>query len=255
MISIDHHTYRSTCSVDSRINLLVFHYTVLNFSDSIEQLTGPRVSTHYLVPDLNDATYQALGFQSMRIFNLVDEKDRAWHAGMSAWQGHTHLNHSSLGIEIVNTANEAELVFPAFTKAQIQAVQTLALNILQRYPEITPTQVVGHADIAPYRKLDPGPQFPWYLLHQAGIGAWYDANTQKKYVNQYNHTPLSQEKALQQLHQYGYDIAPATHQPAAFQQLIRVFQMHFRPSCYDGKLDVETAAILSALVEKYRRQA
>jgi N-acetylmuramoyl-L-alanine amidase len=188
----------------------------------------------------------------MRIFNMVDEKDRAWHAGVSAWGGRTNLNDSSLGIEFVNQATdqEGQFTFPPFHPKQIKAAKDLALNILQRYPDIKPTNVVGHADVAPGRKSDPGPKFPWHDLYQAGVGAWYEEAVKAKYVARYTDTPLTQEEALRQFRKYGYDTSAAGSQKG-YQNLVRAFQLHFRPQNYDGVLDVETAAILSALVERY----
>jgi N-acetylmuramoyl-L-alanine amidase len=252
MIPIDYNSYRSAKGFNSRVRFLVLHYTASDFAASTKSLTGPSVSAHYLVPDPDDATYKAAGFEGMRIFNMVDEKDRAWHAGTSAWRGRTNLNDSSLGIEIVNQASErdGQFTFPPFHPQQTKATKDLALNILQRYPDITPTNVVGHADIALGRKSDPGPMFPWRDLHQAGVGAWYEEDVKAKYVTQYTDTPLAQEDALKQFRKYGYDTSAAGN-PTGFKNLVRAFQLHFRPRNYDGVLDVETMAILSALVEKY----
>lgn len=115
----------------------------------------------------------------MRIFNLVEENERAWHAGASAWATRRNLNDTSIGVEIVNLATEDKGVFtfPPYNPIQIAAVKELAANILQRYPDITPVNVVGHSDIAIGRKSDPGAAFPWKELYDAGIGAWYDEPT------------------------------------------------------------------------------
>ncbi|CAM3707287.1 N-acetylmuramoyl-L-alanine amidase [Bordetella flabilis] len=248
---IDYNSYRSTKGFNSRVRFLVMHYTASDFAGSTKA-TGPSVSAHYLVPDPDDATYKAAGFEGVRVFNLVDENDRAWHAGVSAWRGRTNLNDTSLGIEIVNQASyqDGTFTFPPFHPQQAKAVKDLALNILQRYPDITPTNVVGHADIAPGRKSDPGPMFPWRDFHQAGVGAWYEEDVKARFVARYTDTPLAQDEALRQFRKYGYDTSAATN-PAGFKNLVRAFQLHFRPQNYDGVLDVETAAILSALVEKY----
>jgi N-acetylmuramoyl-L-alanine amidase len=254
MAPIDYNSYRSTKGFNSRVRHLVMHYTALDFAGSTKALTGPSVSAHYLVPDPEDPTYKAAGFEGMRVFNLIDEKERAWHAGVSGWRGRTNLNDTSLGIEIVNQASyqDGAFTFPPFNPQQTKAVKDLALNILQRYPDITPTNVVGHSDIAPGRKSDPGPMFPWRDFYQAGVGAWYDEDVKARYVAQYTDAPLSQEEALKQFRKYGYDASGAGN-PEGFKNLVRAFQLHFRPQNYDGVLDVETAAILSALVEKYSK--
>jgi N-acetylmuramoyl-L-alanine amidase len=251
-VPIDYHSYRSAKGFNSRVRFLVLHYTASDFAGSAKTLTGPSVSAHYLVPDPDDPSYKAAGFEGMRIFNMVDEKDRAWHAGVSSWRGRTNLNDTSLGIEIVNQATDRDgkFTFPPFHPQQVKAVKDLALNILQRYPDITPRNVVGHGDIAPGRKTDPGPKLPWRDFHQAGVGAWYEEDVKAKYVARYTETPLARDEAAKQLGKYGYDTSGAGS-PSGFKDLVRAFQLHFRPQNYDGVLDVETAAILSALVERY----
>lgn len=251
-MNIDATTYRSKQGFDSRIRFLVMHYTAGDFAASIQALTGPRVSAHYLVPDPNDASYLQAGFSGVRVFNLVDEADRAWHAGVSAWRGRGNLNDTAIGIEIVNCAHEADgqLVFTPFDNQQIEAVKNLALDILQRYPSIEPINVVGHSDIAPTRKNDPGPLFPWKLLAEAGVGPWYDEATKARFSQQYGLAGVDPRSVVQQLGRYGYDVSAAAT-AEGMKALFRAFQMHYRPSNYDGVLDVETTAILAALLDKY----
>ena len=102
MYKIDYNSYRSVASFGHRVRFLVLHYTAQNFADSVKSLTGKSVSAHYLVPDPSEATYQAAGFSGVRIFNLVDENERAWHAGTSQWGTRSNINDTSIGIEIVN---------------------------------------------------------------------------------------------------------------------------------------------------------
>lgn len=254
MYSIDYNSYRSVGGFNQRIRFLVLHYTAENFADSVKSLSGSATSTHYLIPDDTELSYHAAGFNEMRIFNLVAETDRAWHAGVSSWQGRTNLNDTSIGIEVVNLATDhnGSFTFPPYEANQVKAIKQLCLNILQRYPDITPTHVVGHSDIAPQRKSDPGAAFPWKELYDAGIGAWYDAKTKFHFEMEFrkNCIPKTSE-ILKQLSRYGYDITGADTSAEQFSKLIRAFQLHFRPKKYDGKLDCETAAILYALVKKY----
>ncbi len=252
MIKIDYNSYRSVKGFNSRIRFLVMHYTAVNFSASINALTGPSVSAHYLVPDPSDPSFIKAGFKELRVFNLIDENSRAWHAGESAWGNRTNLNDNSIGIEIVNEAKDVNGVFtfPPFNDSQIKAVTELALNILQRYPDISPVNVVAHSDIAPGRKSDPGAAFPWFELYQAGVGAWYDEATKNNYVARYEQAIPSQDDMVTLFKKYGYDTSKAAT-TSGFKGLVRAFQLHFRQSNYDGVLDVETAAILAALVEKY----
>ncbi|ATM95883.1 Negative regulator of beta-lactamase expression [Yersinia frederiksenii] len=253
MYQIDYNSYRSVKGFNFRVRFLVLHYTSENFADSIASLTGSKVSVQYLVPDKTDESYIQAGFKDMRIFNLVDEQARAWHAGESGWAGRTQINDSSIGIEIVNLATESEGIFnfPPYPAEQIVAVKQLASNILQRYPDITPVNVVAHSDIAPTRKSDPGPAFPWQELYEAGIGAWYDNDTKQKYAQHFvSHGLPTRAELLSRFSIYGYDITCANSDDG-YHYLVRAFQLHFRPENYSGSIDIETAAILYALVEKY----
>ncbi|EOR69042.1 N-acetylmuramoyl-L-alanine amidase [Yersinia enterocolitica] len=253
MYMIDYNNFRAIKSFNSRVRFLVLHYTAENFENSINSLTGNNVSVHYLVPDLDDDSYKKAGFNNIRIFNLVDENARAWHAGVSSWAGRANINDTSIGIEIVNLATEHSDVFdfPPYPENQIAAVKQLAANILQRYPDISPTHVVAHSDIAPTRKSDPGPKFPWLELYNNGIGAWYDSETKEKFVQQFTQQGLpTKADLLSYFKTYGYDISIASSDDG-YQHLVRAFQLHLRSDNYDGHIDIETVAILYALVEKY----
>lgn len=250
---IDYNSYRTVESFSSRVRFVVLHYTAANFKTSVDLLTHGNASAHYLVPDPSDPSYLETGNKGVKIFNLVDEKERAWHAGISSWRGRNNLNDTSIGIEIVNLATDdgqGNFDFPPFNPRQISAVKGLAANIIQRYPDISPVNVVGHSDIAPGRKSDPGAAFPWQQLSEAGIGAWYDESTKAKYTAQFSQGIPAELEIIGKLKSYGYDVAKAS-QPDGFKALVRAFQLHFRPHDYSGRMDVETAAILYALVEKY----
>jgi N-acetylmuramoyl-L-alanine amidase len=253
MKPIDYNKYRSTKSFNTRIRFLIFHYTAGNFSSSVNTLTGPNVSAHYLVPDITDPSYLKAGYTRQEVFNLVDETKRAWHAGVSAWGDRSNLNDTSIGVEIVNLATFSQGVFnfPPYQPEQIAAIEELALNILERYPDISPTQVLGHSDIAVGRKSDPGPKFPWHALYLKGVGAWFDDVTRETYLQQYNETGIPARSDLLKLFKtYGYDVSGASTEQG-FTHLVRAFQLHFRPETYDGVMDAQTAANLAALVHKY----
>ncbi|MEX3775570.1 N-acetylmuramoyl-L-alanine amidase [Pseudomonas sp. MYb118] len=244
---------RAIRSYNSRIRFLVFHYTAGNFSSSLSALTGPNVSAHYLIPDVTDPSYVKAGYTEQEVFNLVDEQHRAWHAGVSAWGDRTSLNDTSIGVEIVNLASykDGVFTFPPYHPAQIIAIEELALNILGRYPDISPTQVLGHSDISIGRKSDPGPAFPWHALYLKGVGAWFDDATRQAFQDRYAQTGMPERAELLKLFKtYGYDVSKAST-AQGYNQLVRAFQLHFRPANYSGVMDVETAANLAALVSKY----
>ena len=250
----------------SRIDHLVIHFTGGDYAESLRLLTQRTnfpVSSHYLVPESGDPTYPN---RRLRIHRLVDETRRAWHAGDSYWHGDTALNARSIGVEIVNQAHCIDVdksldpsppenqrcIFPAFDPVQIELVIKLAQDILERYPDLDPEDVVGHADIAPDRRLDPGPMFPWRELYENGIGAWYDEDTAAKYLEEFSVSPPDLVLLQCALSAYGYRILPNGDNDPQTRYVLRAFQSHFRPSNWSGTADAETAAILFALVEKYR---
>ncbi len=144
----------------------MIHYTAENFDVSLATLTGRNVSSHYLIP----ATPPLYGGKP-RIWQLVPEQDQARHAGVSFWRGATRLNDTSIGIELENRGwrmSGGVKSFAPFESAQIQALIPLAKDIIARY-DIKPQNVVAHADIAPQRKDDPGPRFPWRELAAQGL--------------------------------------------------------------------------------------
>lgn len=244
LVDASHHAV----SVDSRVKHLILHYTVGSYDQALYQLSRGPVSVHYLVPQ------QETGSRAV-VLQLVPEQERAWHAGASYWQGRTNINDSSIGIEIVNqgpTDTPQGTIWQAYTPFQITVVKRLAADIVARYG-IAPIDVLGHSDIAPSRKSDPGPLFPWKELAEAGVGAWPDAATVARYLaGRDPHLPLDNIGLLQaQLRQYGYEVPLSGVPDQATVRVLIAFQMHFRPSDYSGAADAETGAIISALLEKY----
>ena len=235
----------SATGCDSRIRFLIFHFTAVDLPNALRLLSGD-VSAHYLISDNPDDP----------VFNLISEEKRAWHAGASGWGERRNLNDCSIGIEIVNESTAAGRDmddFRPYADAQIETVIDLSRDIVKRH-EIKPTHVLGHADIAPTRKVDPGPTFPWQRLAQAGIGAWYDEADKEQWTARYRDEGVPAVCDIQQsLAQYGYVVAQTGELDDATYHCLRAFQMHFRPSRYDGKIDIETAAILQALLQKYCR--
>ncbi|HGL6327225.1 TPA: N-acetylmuramoyl-L-alanine amidase [Citrobacter amalonaticus] len=231
-----------------RIKVLVIHYTADDFDSSLATLTDKNVSSHYLIPSV-----PPLHRGKPRIWQLVPEQDLAWHAGISFWRGATRINDTSIGIELENRGwqkSAGDKYFSPFEPAQIQALIPLAKDIIARY-DIKPQNVVAHADIAPQRKDDPGPLFPWRALAAQGIGAWPDAQRVNFYLaGRAPHTPVEMASLLDLLSRYGYEVKPEMTAREQ-QRVVMAFQMHFRPTLWNGVADAETQAIAEALLEKY----
>jgi N-acetylmuramoyl-L-alanine amidase len=205
-----------------RIDMLVLHYTGMQSSAAaLDRLCDPtaRVSAHYVVEE--DGT----------IWRLVPEMRRAFHAGLSCWGGERDLNFVSVGIEIVNPGHEWG--YRPFAESQMAAVERLCRDILSRHP-IPAHRVVGHSDIAPDRKSDPGELFDWRRLARAGIGIWPEP------FGPDEDREVDQAKAVADLAAIGYCVAPVGD---AFS--VAAFQRRFRPARVDGIIERETAARLA----------
>ena len=237
-------SYTST-GQNYRQRFIILHYTAMNRDGSLRALTNNEVSAHYLISDQKNDP----------VFYLVDENKRAWHAGVSEWKTSKNLNDSSVGIEIVNSGNVSGS-FEPFKDFQIKEVAVLVKYLADKY-EIPATNILGHSDIAPQRKPDPGPLFPWEELYKKyNIGMWYD-NARKlayesEYADTWNTLPASTVQA--EFSKFGYTISSTGRWDEQTKNVIKVFQYHFRPSNYDGKLDLETFAILKALNERYNNK-
>ncbi|MGY1918959.1 N-acetylmuramoyl-L-alanine amidase [Pseudomonas tolaasii] len=232
------------------VRQVILHYTAAPFASSLHTLTHNGVSAHYLLPDPLEPGYRVRGYDELRVFRLVEEDKRAWHAGVSHWGGRDNLNSRAIGVEIVNLARDDGEVFtfPAYPEAQIEVLVALLRDVLERYPHIGPTDILGHSDVAYWRKSDPGPRLPWQCLHEAGIGAWFDEATRAMYQRRFCMGLPSEVEVERAFQRYGYK---AAQNRRAFEQRTRAFQMHFRSRDYCGFLDAETCAILYALNEKY----
>ncbi|HKV16647.1 MAG TPA: N-acetylmuramoyl-L-alanine amidase [Reyranella sp.] len=210
------------------VDILVLHYTELPLQESLEILSDDkrekRVSAHYVLAE--DGT----------VYRLVPEEHVAWHAGRSHWRGREALNATSIGIEIVNLHGDRH----DYPQSQIAALIELCRGIVTRHPAIVPQNVVGHSDIAPKRKIDPGLRFPWTTLAEAGIGLWPKPGA------------MQIEGDIQSaLQRFGYpppgDLAP--------EEIVKAFQRRFRPSRVDGVADRETCALLGSLLDQVGARA
>jgi N-acetylmuramoyl-L-alanine amidase len=213
---------------DAAIDVLVLHYTELPLKESLDILCDGarehRVSAHYVLAE--DGT----------LYRLVPEDCVAWHAGRSHWRGREALNATSIGVEIVNLHGDRH----DYPRAQIAALIELCRGILARHPAIVPRNVVGHSDIAPKRKMDPGLRFPWATLALSSIGLWPRAAT----------APLEGDVQAA-LERFGYP--PAVGVTTA--DIVASFQRRFRPSRVDGIADPQTRALLASLLDQVRRGA
>lgn len=204
-------------------SIIILHYTGMKTAeDALDRLTdkASQVSAHYTIDE------------DGAIYKHVNEDQRAWHAGKSYWQGGTNINAVSVGIEIVNKGHEFGYV--EFPKVQIKAVQDLCLEIMSRYQI---EHVLGHSDVAPDRRQDPGELFPWHALAKAGIGVWPDHSDN-----------VSDIDVVSSLKSYGYGNFDDN-------DLITAFQRHYVPEVFEqgtvGQVCDLTKSRLSALISNH----
>lgn len=220
-----------------RPDMLVLHYTGMqDAASAIQRLCNPlaEVSCHYVV------------MEDGRVFQLVPESARAWHAGVSTWKGETDLNSSSIGIEIVNRGHDFDT--PDFPNEQVDAVAALCRDIAQRHG-IRPERILAHSDIAPRRKRDPGEKFPWSRLHEAGVGHFVAPAPLvegRSFGLGEEGQPIQAVQAMFALYGYGIDVTGVYD--AQTEAVVRAFQRHFRPSQVDGIADPSTLTTLRDLI-------
>jgi N-acetylmuramoyl-L-alanine amidase len=223
----------------SRVQLLVLHYTADDEPASLRTLTTTPVSSHYLVG----------GGARPVVYRLVDEGRAAHHAGLSEWQGRTWLNASSIGIEIVNAGwrdTPAGRRWMPYPPEQVDAVLALVKDIVRRHG-IRPDRVVAHSDIAPTRKQDPGPLFPWARLASEGLVSWPDTAVAAAARPGFEAALPELAWFQQRLAQVGYKVPQGGQGPDETRLVLQAFQMKYRPARCDGMPDAETAALLEGL--------
>ena len=206
---------------DAAIDMLVVHYTgMASAAAALQRLCDPaaKVSAHYLIDE--DGS----------VHRLVAEDRRAWHAGVASWRGVADVNARSIGVELVNPGHE--FGYRPFAEPQMEAFRALAAEIIARHA-IPARNVVGHSDVAPSRKSDPGEFFDWRGLAEAGIGLW---------PRPADHLETVAERIVEMLADYGYDTGDAA-------AAVKAFQRHFRPARVNGRIDPETARLLAGLVD------
>ena len=227
----------------NQIKFLIFHYTGMKTEKAaIDRLTDikSRVSAHYLIK------------QNGEIITLVPDLYTAWHAGKSVWKNYSSLNKDSIGIEIVNPGHDIN--YKKFSKIQLAALVRLSKFLIKKY-RINSKNILGHSDIAPERKKDPGEKFPWKLLSKKKIGYWHNLN-QNELIKNRNLKTSSKEKNLflTNLFKIGYQkkfLYNSNFNRISFDQIIsKAFQRRFRPEIINGKIDQECLLISQNLVKK-----
>jgi N-acetylmuramoyl-L-alanine amidase len=218
-------------------DMIVLHYTGMpDVEGAIAQLctAGTDVSAHYIV--LEDG----------RIVQCVPEAKRAWHAGVASWAGEEDINSCSIGVEIVNRGHDWG--YPEFPLRQIAAVITLCRGIMLRR-KVPSHRVLGHSDVAPSRKKDPGEKFPWHSLANSGVGHWVQpapiVRGETLMLGSISDDVLGLQQALAK---YGYGIPANGKYDGATMEVVTAFQRHFRPARVDGVADHSTLTTLESLL-------
>ena len=214
------------------IKFLIIHYTGMQSErESIKRLTSKRskVSCHYLIN------------RSGKILKMVRDENIAWHAGKSMWGNYKNLNKNSIGIELVNRGHQYG--YQNYTKKQINKLVLLCKHLIKKY-KIRKRLILGHSDIAPLRKIDPGEKFPWRYLSTQGIGIYPKKASDK----QNNYSKLQIKKFLKNLHKIGYRYLNSNLK----KKIIKNFQRRYRPRKINGILDLETMKISQFLVENQK---
>ena len=223
-----------------QIKFIIFHYTGMKKEkEAIERLTSMRskVSSHYLI------RYNG------EIVIMVPDLYEAWHAGVSSWKNLKSLNKHSIGIEISNPGHEYD--YKKFSKKQNQSLKKLSQFLIKKY-KIDKKNILGHSDVAPTRKKDPGEKFPWKYLAKFGIGKWHSLSQKNLMINRRKKISLIDKKIFfKNLLSIGYSIkSPTKLKKDKFLNLITIaFQRRFRPEIVDGKIDKECLIISQNLIK------
>ena len=194
--------------------------------ESIRRLKSPKhkVSCHYLIN------------RKGKITRMVEDKHIAWHAGKSRWKKFINLNKNSIGIELVNKGHQ--FGYEKFSRSQINSLIQLCKTLKKKY-SIKKDDFLGHSDIAPLRKIDPGEKFPWKKLNHHKLGRWY----KEKYFNFKIQKGFIKKLFFKNLKKIGYRYCSTTNKKALNEKIIRSFQQHYLPKNVTGKIDEKTFKI------------
>ena len=216
-----------------KIDYLIYHYTGMkNDKLAIKKLIGfnSNVSCHYYIT------------QSGKVIQMVPDSYVAWHAGKSNWRNHKSINYKSIGIEISNPGHDHG--YKNFSKRQINSLIRISKILIKKY-NIDKNKILGHSDISPLRKIDPGEKFPWKFLSKNKIGIWHNINSKILKSNRRKNSELNLHKFTVYLKKLGYNIEYSNS--GELSKFIKIFQMRFRPELIDGKLDLECFYIAKSL--------
>jgi N-acetylmuramoyl-L-alanine amidase len=220
----------------ARPDSLVLHYTGMPTAvAAIALLRDPasQVSCHYVIEETG------------RVVQLVPERRRAWHAGVSCWRGERDMNSASIGVEICNPGHDGGL--PDFPEAQIAATSALCGDVMARYC-VRPERVLAHSDIAPARKRDPGERFPWARLAAAGVGLWVEPEAPSEALAARGHAGPHVRGLQTLLALFGYDLEANGVYDARTETVVGGFQRRFRPARVDGAADAGLVRSLRSLL-------
>ena len=218
-------------------DMTILHYTGMQTGEAaLERMRDPaaEVSAHYMVEE------------DGRVFRLVPEERRAWHAGASWWKGERDVNAVSVGVEIVNPGHE--FGYRAFPQAQVDAVIALLCDVRSRW-QIPNDRILGHSDVAPARKEDPGELFPWKELAHAGHGLWFEPQPAPGPPLKVGDEGVGVFALQAGLHRFGYEPRPSGRYDEETATVVTAFQRHWRPERVDGTADGETRARLMGLLQ------
>jgi len=226
--------------VGQAIDILLLHYTDMQCAEeALTRLCDPAaaVSAHYLIDRQGE------------VFRLVPEDRRAWHAGVASWRGASDINARSIGIELDNPGHQ--FGYRPFPEAQMQALEALARDIVARH-KIPPARVLGHSDVAPARKRDPGELFDWARLAKQGLGLWpamnFTVSEHAPFLEPGMAGPAVYDLQIA-LDRIGYAIEGTALYDSAMELAVLAFQRHFRQTSIDGIADAETTSLAHHLAE------
>jgi len=223
----------------NHIKMIIIHYTGMQSErESINRLCNPKsgVSSHFVIN------------RNGRVYRLVNDYRIAWHAGKSCWKKYKNLNKNSIGIELVNKGHK--FGYENFKKKQLSSLIKITKNLKKKY-KIKKENIVGHSDVAPLRKIDPGEKFPWEKLAKKNIGIWhnYSPNLLKKFRGVKIFTKRDKIQFIKNLNNIGYCFPYTNKSTSFFTKIVKVFQRHYRKELINGYLDKECLVIAENLVK------